>query len=791
MQYQLPETLADDIIRFAALADDYRRKQIAAVQFKAFRVPMGIYEQRQDEVYMSRVRTTGGVITPEQFSELIKIARKHNSSLLHITTRQEIQIQNLSLDRIEPVMRDLQKIGLSTKGGGGNTVRNILVSEDSGISADEQFDTTPYAMALTTKLIAEPDSYLLPRKMKIAFSSDDKQIGYAAVNDVGFVAKIKDGEKGFQVYVGGGGGAKPAVGWLLFDFIPAGRLYAVTEALKKFFSEHGNRKNKNKARLRFVFYKLGEDETLRLIREYCREAEKETPAFVPPAEENERPAYAYQPAKDESPDDAAYHLWKKRYVKPQRQEGYSSVFVPVLLGNIPLSDGKRVEGLQNLLAFVSRFGEQTIRFVTSQSLRLRNLPDVALPELYQLLKAFVPDLHVPFILNNIISCTGADTCRLGIGLSKELASAVRRELLRSYSGVDKSAELDKLGAVRIHISGCPNSCGQQHWADIGFSGKILRNDRLYPGYQVYLAARRDVSPKLAEPVGSISARDVPVFVRRLLDAYLASGMPSLTSFLESEGRNVALALIEEYREIPSFDDDKNYYFDWGAETLFSVVGRGTAECSAGLFDMIDVDLGIINAGKAALEGETDTAKRRSLLYGIIHSSSRMLLVTRGAEPKTTDDVFNLFIRDFIEYGFVEERFRDIVTIARDETDYDFASREEEIYDLAGKVTELYRNMDDSLQFKNVPPKQPAGAGRNDADRGMARKFKDLRGVACPMNFVQTKILLAPMQSGGILEIWLDDGPPIDNVPGSVRNEGHEILEQTSAENYWKVVIKKK
>lgn len=778
--------MGDDIVRFASLADDYKQKRIEAVQFKAFRVPMGIYEQRQDEVYMSRVRTTGGVIRPKQFSEVIRTGKRYNSGLLHLTTRQEIQIQNLRLDSIEPVMRDLQKIGLSTKGGGGNTVRNILVSEYSGISADEQFDTTPYAMELTSRLIAEPDSYLLPRKMKIAFSSDDRQIGYAAINDIGFVAKTNDGERGFQVYAGGGGGARPSVGWLLFDFLPASDIYAVAEALKKFFSEHGNRKNKNKARLRFVFYKSGADETLRLIREYCREAKKTAPAFHPRETADERPEYAYEPSADAPTGSEAYRLWKKRYVTGQRQEGYSSILVPVLLGNIPLDDEKRIEGLQKLLTFIDRFGEQTIRFTTSQNIRLRNIPDAALPELYQLLTAFVPGMHEPVILNQITSCTGADTCRLGIGLSKELAAAVRRELSRS------SLATDELRDVRIHISGCPNSCGQQHWADIGFSGKILRNDRVYPGYQVHLAARRDVSPKLADPVGNISARDIPRFVRRLLEAYLTSGAPSLTPYLEAEGRNVALALIEEYREIPSFAEDKNYYFDWGAEAVFSVVGRGTAECSAGLFDMIDVDLGIINARRDALKTETGTAERNRLLYDIVFSSSRMLLVTRGAEPKTTEDVFNLFIGNFIEDGLVEDRFRDIITIARDAKAYDFTSREDEIYALAGRVADLYGSMDDSLQFKNRPPATAAADVQADRHRqSPAGKFKDLRGVACPMNFVQTKILLSTMQSGEQLQIWLDDGPPIDNVPGSVRNEGHEILEQKEQDGYWKLVIRKK
>lgn len=793
MNYILPETLVGDISQFAALAEEYKQKKIDAAQFKAFRVPMGIYEQRKDEVYMSRVRTTGGVISPKQFFEVIEIAKKYHSNLLHITTRQEIQIQNLDLENVEPIMQALREIGLATKGGGGNTIRNILVSEYSGISDSEQFDTTPYAMTLTTKLIAEFDSYLMPRKMKIAFSSGDKQIGYAAINDVGFVAKIQNGEKGFLVYAGGGGGTMPTVGWVLFDFVPTSELYVVAGALKRFFSEHGNRKNRSKARLRFVFYKLGEEETIRLIKEYYDEAKKVEPEFIPQAEENERSSFSYEPINSHQ-NSREYNLWKKRYVEAQKQDGYSTVLLPVLLGNISLEEEEMVAILQKLLKFIGRFGENTIRFTTSQSIRLRNIPNVALPELFQIIQEFIPDVSAPLIINNIISCTGADTCRLGIGLSKELAKAIRRELLQS------NMDLDQFHTTHIRISGCPNSCGLQFWGDIGFSGKVLRSDRVYPGYQVYLAAHRDTSPKFAEAIGSISSRDIPKFVVRLFESYLkvASSYPSFTSYLETDGRKFALQLIEEYKSIPSFADDKNYYFDWGAETLFSVVGRGTAECAAGLFDMLEIDNNIIKTTKTALQNTIDTEKRNKLLYDIIFSSSRMLLVTRGADPKTTGDVYNLFIKDFIEYGFIEEKFRDIILLARDNKNYDFNLREDEIYELANRVVELYQSLDDSLQFKNIAAKKqavkaetPKEEPRTTEKKVPDRKFKDLRGVACPMNFVQTKILLAAMQSGEELEIWLDDGQPISNVPGSVRNEGHEVLEQSPIEEYWKVVIKKK
>lgn len=563
--YKLPEKLGEDIARFAEAANDYQQEQTQSDAFKAIRVPMGVYEQRQDETYMSRIRTTGGIISPEQLLEVIEIARNHHSDLLHITTRQEIQIQNLRLNHIEPVLYELQRIGLATKGGGGNTIRNILVSEESGISADEWFDTTPYALALTSKLLAEADSYLLPRKMKIAFSSDDKQTEYAAINDIGLVAQIKAGKRGFTVYVGGGAGAKPTIGWVVFDFIPIEELFRVVTALKKFFYEHGDRENRNKARLRFVFYRLGEEEAIRLIHEYYAVARKHEQLFVPDdyKEGEERPEFSYQAPQDLPVDESGYVLWKKRYVTHQKQKGYNRILVPFPHGNIRL-DEKTADGVQKLLRFVAQFGIHTIRFTTAQNIHLRNIPDIALPELYEILKEIVVNLHAPVLINHIASCTGADMCRLGIGLSKGLAEAIRRELLQS------PLDLDKLASARIHISGCPNSCGQQLLADIGFSGKILRNDRAYPGYQVFLAANRGTTPKLAEPIGSISAKDIPVFIHRLLEAYLhaESRYATLTSYLESEGKALAIRLIAEYQTIPSFEEDKSYYYDWGAETLF-------------------------------------------------------------------------------------------------------------------------------------------------------------------------------------------------------------------------------
>lgn len=791
--FKLPDTLPQDIAKFDKLAKEYIQQKISGTEFKAYRVPMGIYEQRKNEVYMARIRATGGVIRPEQLLDIFNIALKHHSDLLHITTRQEIQIQNLELKEVKPLLDELLAVGLATKGGGGNTVRNILVSVDSGVSKDEVFDTTPYAMALTSKVLSEADSYRMPRKMKIAFSSNGK-LDYAAVNDVGLVAKVVDGKRGFLVYVGGGGGSKPTVGWKLFDFMPVENLFILVEGMKAFFSDYGNRKNRSKARIRFIFYKLGAEAALNLIKEYYEKAKSTQPLLLNVGEDDERPVYDYRPDSNLNYNEAEYKLWKGRYVSPQRQEGYNSITLPVFLGNIPLDNVERTEGWKRMLKLVARFGEHTVRF-TPQNIRLRNIPDKALPELFTLIKVFDEHATVPVVVNNMLSCTGSDTCRLGLCLSKGLTRAIRKELLKS------DLDLDKFSKVSIHVSGCPNTCGQPLWADLGFIGKVLRNDHVYPAYQVLLAASRDDNPKFGEVVGNVSARDVPKFVARLFKDYLdtAANVTDFRTYLTDKGHDKALQLIDEYKTIPSFEDDKNYYFDWGADQLFSVVKRGQAECAAGVFDMIKVDLDAITINRKKLETETETAKTNTLLYEIVYAASRMLLVTRGLDPTTTDDVFDMFVKDFIKAGLVDARYLNLVETAKAEkTKYNYILRRSEVDSLADTVITLYNNMDDSLQFKNVPSTSDATSKKESheveqpAEDNKPSRFKDLRGVACPMNFVRVKLELAAMQSGGVLEIWLDDGQPIENVPRSVQGEGHTVLAQEKEpEGYWKVIIKKK
>ncbi|HJV76983.1 MAG TPA: sulfurtransferase TusA family protein, partial [Paludibacter sp.] len=479
-----------------------------------------------------------------------------------------------------------------------------------------------------------------------------------------------------------------------------------------------------------------------------------------------------------------FETWKKQHVSAQKQAGLFSTIVSFVNGN---TDS---ETLLKIAGFASGFGNDVLRFTARQQLQVRNIPEKYLGNLYLLLKDLNVNTELPVVINNIVSCTGADTCRLGICYSKGASLALRKKLSKSKLNLNEVSEL------QINISGCPNSCAQQIWSDIGFSGRVGRNERMYAAYNVYVGATKGENPQLGEAIGTVSAKDLPQFTEDILDDYInvKQAHSSFRAYLNAGGKEKIKSLVGKYKEIPGFDEDKNYYYDWGSEELFSVANKGPAECSAGLFDMIDVDLNFIKQGFGLLKTETDVRKINQILFDIIFSSSRMLLVTKGAEPKTTAEAFELFVNKFIHEGLVSNSFEELVKTAELKPDFDFSTRKDEVIELAETVIKLYENMDDSLQFKTQPTKEVEQKTKNAVQENVTAslepRVKDFRGVACPMNFVKTKIELSTLKSGELLEIWLDDGQPIQNVPGSVRNEGHEVISATQVEDYWKVLIKK-
>jgi len=776
--YSIPESLKTEIGAFAKHVKDFRSGEIEAVKFKAIRVPMGIYEQRVNGTFMVRVRCAAGMITPAQLKEVALMAQKEGTEPIHITTRQELQFHNVQLEQAPGILEQLYQLGLSSRGGGGNTVRNIMASEDAGISKDDFFDVTPYALALTNTLIAEPDSWSLPRKYKIALAGNDSDNANATFSDLGLIATIRSGEKGFKVYIGGGLGSKPTAGFKLSDFVPTTDLLYVGEALKVLFSEHGNRRNRHKARIRYIFYKLGEKRVFELFHEIFNrlKVEGNYELVLPEVSQSLKEGQVI----DFNSENELFGKWLNRYVKAQKQSGFYSVEVPFNQGMV------KAETIIRLAEFLAPLGDDVIRFTMRQNILLRNISGQSLDSLYQLLKDLGVEVDLPRILNSLVACAGADTCRLGICLSRSASSAIKKAL----SGISES-QLDELSDINVNLSGCPNSCGQHSISQLGFYGKASRNDRLYPAYYVVAGGQTgDNKARLADKYGEISARDLPQFTAQLLGKWSIkkSRFIDFNEYIECEGQTDVEELLANFETIPSFEDDKNYYFDWGADEIFSLTGKGAAECSAGMFDMIDFDRDAIFDIQKGFEHTSDQELINKSLYGIVYHASRMLLVTRGIEPNNREEIFTSFIKSFINDGHISKKFEPVVKLALADPEASFLKHRDIIDELATAVIDLYNNMDDSLQFKG----QKEVPKVNETIEGTApdKRFRDFRGVACPMNFVKTKIELSTMKSGELLEILLDDGAPIRNVPGSVRNEGHHVLEEKKNENFWSVLIRK-
>jgi sulfite reductase (ferredoxin) len=686
MFYKIPDNLSAELDELDSYIARYQWGEIDAATLKVRRVPFGCYEQREDGTFMVRIRTTGGALTPLQLRAIAEISARYGSDAIHITTRQEFQIHHVALENVLQVMRELLQAGLASRGGGGNTVRNVLISPDAGVGIDEIFDPSPYAFALTTRLIAESDSWLLPRKFKIAFSNSAADTSYAEFNDLGFVTQIRDGQKGFSVYVAGGLGTKPEVGHLLHEFIPAEDVYVVASAVKQLFDKHGNRKNRHAARMRFLWKTLGEARFVELYQEQLQIVRGENPEAL---QIQEVPQFSlfppFAPEKDTTPE---FYQWKDRYVENQKQSELVSVRVPVFLGNLKNQYAIR------LAEFLAPFGDFVLRASFGQNLRLRNIPKNYLPNVFHLVRDLTELASGPRFIGNSIACTGADTCKLGICLSKGALTAVVDRLKNS------TLDLDHIADFRLNLSGCPNTCGQHMLADLGFYGNVGRNGQhMFPAYMIVAGAEiGNGRARLAKPIDRVSARDLPEFVQDVLKLWIAkkNDYPSFAAFVDENGTKEIQEIAGRYRQIPAFSKDNNYYQDWGAAESFSLVGRGLGECSAGLFDLIEVDLNA--ARKFREELRSGDPQSEEAIYGITLRSARALLITRGIEAPTDAAVFDNFAKHFIQAGLIDSRFESVIQSAHQKNVEHLNLLEEEVFALLNAVEALYRSMDNSLRF---------------------------------------------------------------------------------------------
>ena len=468
-------------------------------------------------------------------------------------------------------------------------------------------------------------------------------------------------------------------------------------------------------------------------------------------------------------------------VRPWAQKYGPMGLLVFLLGN--LSNENAIA----LADFLTPFGEDVLRATLDQNLSLRNIPEAFLGSVYEVVKNFTPLAVEPRFLGTSVACTGASTCKLGICLPRGALAAVLKRLKAS------NLDLDRVADLQMNLSGCPNTCGAHMAADLGFFGKVARKGQTpYPAYGIVVGGTLgNGAARMAEPAGEVSARDLPAFVTDFLHHYLNGQLQfsSFSEYLERQGKQFIRTWCEQHREIPDFDEDKNYYYDWTATDVFSLASRGIGECSAGLFDLIDFDLKRLKEIRGQLPALSN-GPRAEALYQITLSAARMLLINRAIEPRSDTEVFAQFRRHFIAAGLVAGIHLPLVETAEKKDLPGIEARVDEVLSLARTMEELYGAMDNSLRFPGETAKAPVKTPPNEKPQLEPVISRDLRGVACPMNFVRTKLALESLTAGQRLRILLDDGAPIQNVPRSVVGEGHRILEQVKAGEHWSVLIEK-
>jgi sulfite reductase (ferredoxin) len=528
---------------------------------------------------MMRIKIPFGGITPEQLETLADLSEEYADGVSHVTTRQDIQFHYVHIDDTPALMRRLAAVGITSREACGNVVRNITACPLAGICHEEAFDTTPYARACSRFMMGHPDAQDFGRKFKIAFSGcKENPCGLVTMHDAGAIAKIKivDGVKkrGFEFYVGGGLGSVPYKAKLFDDFLPEEELLPTMQAISRVFARLGEKRNRARARIKFLIANLGIDEFRRLVLDERQKLPLDARWTEFLASLNEQQEQPLRPGVSlnghERPE--GFNAWYSTNVYKQRQPGYVAATV-----SLPLGDAS-ADQLRTLADIARRFVKDTLRTTVEQNLLFRWLSEADLPDFYQAIKAIGLGAADAATIVDVTSCPGTDTCKLGIASSRGVARELR------YRLGEKSLELDEaVKNLRIKVSGCFNSCGQHHVADIGFYG-INRNVKGFqvPHFQVILGGKfHDNAGEYGVAIGAVPSKRVPEAVLSITEFYLRQRQKDerFQNFVGRVGKKAVKDLLEDLTKTPAHEVDRTYYSDWGDPREFTLSDMGVGECA--------------------------------------------------------------------------------------------------------------------------------------------------------------------------------------------------------------------
>ncbi len=580
---------------------------------------------------MQRIKIPYGGMTAVQLEALSELADEYSDGILHVTTRQDIQLHYVHIDDTPDLMRRLAAVGITTQEACGNSVRNITACALAGVCHDELFDVSPYADAMTQFLLGHDDVQDFGRKFKVAFSGcAGHACGLVKMHDLGLLAQTRevDGEtvRGFTVYVGGGLGTVPHQAKVLAEFCSEEQLMPLTQAIARVFARLGEKKNRNRARLKFLVSKLGIEEFRRMVEEEL--------VIVPPdsrhtAYISELSEFKNAPAKagmalNGAPLPDGFADWYRTNVYRQVQSGYSTITL-----NTPLGDFTAEQGFQ-LADIARRYVGDNIRLTVEQNIVLRWVADADLPAIYRDLRAIGLGDSGAGTIVDITTCPGTDTCKLGIASSRGLTAELRTRLTERINLLP-----DAVRDLKIKVSGCFNSCGQHHVADIGFFGNSRRSgNHKMPHFQVVLGGQwQENAGSYGLAVGAVPAKRVPDVIEGLTQRYVAerSADENFQSWVKELGRKEIKAMLQPYMKLPSFEENPGYFSDWGDSRVYTIDDIGVGECAGEVVSLFSMEISKaesthFEALLALDDGDYDTADENA--YKAMVLAARALVRTK-------------------------------------------------------------------------------------------------------------------------------------------------------------------
>ena len=658
-----------DIIDLERKITLFRDGKIDDERFRSLRLARGIYGQRQEGVQMIRIKLPYGKVASEQLVRISKVSDEYSRGRLHITTRQDIQIHFVSLDRTPELWAELEKDDITLREACGNTVRNITASETAGIDVDEPFDVSPYAHALFQFLLRNPVCQEMGRKFKISFSSSDKDTALSYLHDLGFIPKIVNGERGFKIMLGGGLGSQPHHAELLSEFVPVNQIIPTTEGILRVFDRFGERSKRLKARMKFLIKDLGAEAFLKLVEEEkkalsCKSFEIDTTAF-----DGSIPEPLLVAPKVEIEDIAAFEAWKKSNVIQQKQAGYVAIGIKVPVGDF-YTDKARL-----LADLIKNYGANELRFTLRQDILIRNIKEDNLVFFYQEL-AKLDFVQLGYNSTaDITACPGTDTCNLGIASSTGIATEIERVLAAEYPQYNENND------ITIKISGCMNACGQHNMAEIGFQGMSINSGKLVaPALQVLLGGGNlgNGQGRFADKVIKIPSRRGPEALRSILNDFEANANRlKFLDYYDAKGETYFFELLKPLSEIDNLTEED--FVDWGnADNYVKAIGVG--ECAGVVIDLV-ATLIFEAKDKMTFANEAFDDKKWSdaiyLAYAGFVNGAKALLLAENEKTNHHAGIIDLFDTVFVETNKIalNSSFKDLVyQINQNEPSEEFAKK---------------------------------------------------------------------------------------------------------------------